>query len=109
MMLSQEKGLALAAMPDSVIEKKVNELLARMTLGEKVRQLCALRLGEKDDTNDQKGAYTSEDLPKHLGSAGVGSVSLPIARLDAKAGTERTNFIHKVSAEQTRLGIPPID
>jgi len=106
-----DSGLAPSALllaPDSRIEQRVNDLLARMTLDEKVRQLCSLKLGEKANMFTDKGTYTPEILRKYLGTLGVGSVSLPIARMDARSGTEVTNLIQRVSAENTRLGIPPI-
>jgi len=98
----------LTQTPDPSVEQKVNDLIAQMTLDEKVRQLCSLKLGARPNMFTDVGEYTPETLRKYLGTLGVGSVSLPVARMDAKAGTEVTNLIQRVSAEKTRLGIPPI-
>ena len=94
--------------PNVGIERRVSDLLGRMTLDEKVRQLCSLKIGTNVNRFTDPGTYTAETLKKYYGTAGMGSISLPIADMDARAGTEITNLIQRVAAEETRLGIPPL-
>jgi beta-glucosidase len=105
---SQFPGAALTRNPDPGVEQEVNDLLGQMTLDEKVRQLCSLRFGVKKNAFTDSGEFTPEILHKFLGTSGVGSVSLPLAKMDAHAITEATNLIQRISAENTRLRIPPI-
>jgi len=99
---------SLTQTPDPAVEQKVNDLLSRMTLDEKVRQLCSLKIGPKVDQSTGSGTYTAETLQEYFGSTGIGFISRSILDLDAKAGTELTNLIQRVAAENTRLGIPPL-
>jgi beta-glucosidase len=93
---------------DAGLESRVGRLLARMSIQEKVRQLCSLKLGKRRNQFTQIGEYTPATLRSYLGSEGVGCVSLPIAGLGPREGAEVINLIQQISAEETRLGIPPI-
>ncbi len=90
------------------MEQRVNDLLGRMTLDEKVRQLCSLKIGPKVNQATDSGTYAAKTLQEYFGSAGIGFISRSILDLDAKAGTELTNLIQRIAAENTRLGIPPL-
>jgi beta-glucosidase len=78
-----------------------------MTLDEKVRQLCSIMIGPKEN-DTTAGIYSSETLRMRFGNAGVGFVSRSILDMDAKEGTELTNRIQRVAETDTRLGIPPL-
>jgi beta-glucosidase len=93
---------------DQDVERRVNDLLSRMTLDEKVRQLCSLKIGATVNRFTDLGTYTAETVKEYYGATGIGSISLPIADMDAKAGTEVTNVIQRVAVDETRLGIPPL-
>lgn len=85
------------------IEARVNELLARMTLEEKVAQLDML-----DASLLFRGRrFSSAKAEQYLGDRGVGSV---LVRLFSFAGpkqaAEAINAIQKYAVEQTHLGIP---
>ncbi len=99
---------SLIRTPDQETERRVSDLLSRMTLDEKVRQLCSLKIGTHVNRFTDLGTYTAETLKKYFGAAGMGSISLPIADMDARSGTEVTNLIQRVAAEETRLGIPAL-
>jgi len=98
----------LAQSPNSAMEQKVNDLLRRMTVDEKVRQLCSMMIGPKEKESTDSDIYSPETLHKHFGSAGVGFISRSVMDMDANAGTEFTNLVQRVAAEDTRLGIPPL-
>lgn len=75
------------------IERRIDDLLGRMTLDEKIQQLTQLTVG--DNNNPNNTGYQKPDFP-----AGVGSLicfsSDPVFR----------NAIQRRAMEETRLGIP---
>ncbi|HEV8158985.1 MAG TPA: glycoside hydrolase family 3 N-terminal domain-containing protein, partial [Pyrinomonadaceae bacterium] len=75
----------------AVIEKKVNELLARMTLAEKLGQLQQL-------DGEANGKYR----PEHLELARNGLLG---STLNVR-GAEQSNELQKIAVEQSRLKIP---
>lgn len=75
------------------IEKRVDDLVSRMTLEEKVMQLNQLTLGRNDNANNM--ADPVNDIPAEIGSL-IYFSSHPDLR----------NRIQKKSMEQSRLGIP---
>lgn len=88
------------------IEQRVEDLLGRMTLEEKVFQLCALRLGEGDEIFQSSGNYTMEEVQKAIGERGIGHISCPTTDKGAERSVKISNAIQKVAVEKTRLGIP---
>jgi beta-glucosidase len=86
--LSALMPVALSAQPaDDDVERRVDELLARMTVEEKVGQLT------------QVGAFPGMDPEGTIRRAGAGSVLW-------LTDTERFNALQKIAVEETRLGIP---
>lgn len=76
------------------IEERVNDLLSRMTLEEKVAQLqCTSRRAEWEKNITEKGI------------GGVGPVLRPLSAAEA---ARKANEIQKHAIEKTRLGIPVI-
>lgn len=99
------------------VEERVSDLLGRMTLKEKVGQLCC-PLGWKMYTKSEKGEVTfSEEFKKQMSEMPVGSFW---AVLRADPWTQKTlengltpelaaktlNILQKYVIEHTRLGIP---
>lgn len=73
--------------PELPIEKRVNDLLSRMTLEEKVAQL-----------------QSGPSIPEH----GMGNLTCVLRGLPPKEGAVRANELQVQSIEETRLGIPSI-
>lgn len=92
--------------PKLSIEQRVEDLLSRMTLEEKVRQLSALRMGEGDEVFRTSGHYSEDNVRKQFGTHGMGHISLPLTDLDAAAAVRTANMMQKIALEETRLGIP---
>jgi beta-glucosidase len=89
--------------PDLPVEKRVNDLLARMTLNEKIAQLCSLC--PVTDLITPEKTLDPDKTKARIGS-GVGTIS-PI-RWETTAEVAMKNAIQKYLMEQTRLGIPVI-
>lgn len=84
------------------VEKRVQDLIKRMTLEEKIRQFDMYWGKELVDMKGHEGyAFNAEKTAKSIGNAGIGSVH-DIYPLDA----EIINQIQKYALEKTRLGIP---
>jgi beta-glucosidase len=84
------------------VEMRVRDLLARMTLAEKIRQMSM------DDAAAfiQDGAVTAATLRARLGEQSIGCLQDP--RLAPPASAAATNAIQRYLVEQTRLGIPAL-
>jgi beta-glucosidase len=90
------------------VEQRVDDLLKRMTLEEKVYQMCAVRLGEGDEIFKTSGKYDPSFIKEQMGQHGIGHISCPTTELDGIKSLETINEIQKISVEETRLGIPVI-
>lgn len=87
-----------AAIATGTVEKRVDDLLARMTLDEKVGQ--TVQLGSTGfASDDQSKTALSEDLRRILREGRAGS-------LIGCCGVEKFNAIQKLAVEESRLGIP---
>jgi beta-glucosidase len=98
---------------DKPIEKRVNDLVERMTLEEKVAQLQTVWVARQKLETD-KGEFTAEHAVEVLG-LGIGQVARPaenkavITPNKTPAQTLAfTNAVQKYLVENTRLGIPAI-
>jgi beta-glucosidase len=109
----QSEGGSSAATPlykdsSAPIEQRVDDLLKRMTLEEKVRQLdlysgVALVDKKSDDTHASKSAVFVEERAKALfGDLGVGGIH------DLYPTPEQSNAIQQWVVGHNRLGIPAI-
>ncbi|WP_442589453.1 glycoside hydrolase family 3 N-terminal domain-containing protein [Pedobacter sp. AW31-3R] len=76
-----------------VIEKRIEDLLSRMTLAEKVMQLNQYTLGRNDNANNM--ADPVNDIPGEIGSL-----------IYFSSDPELRNRVQHKAMEQTRLGIP---
>lgn len=99
--------------PDKPVEKRVNDLLKRMTLEEKVAQLQTVWVA-RQKLETERGEFTSEYAKEILG-LGIGQVARPaenkavITPNKTPAQTLAfTNAVQKYLVENTRLGIPAI-
>ncbi len=95
------------------IEARVSDLLARMTIEEKIGQLHAVWLFLEEDGNhrtrsDQFTGETNPDTLKAMLSSGLGQVTRPLGTrsIDAAEGVRALNALQKFMVEETRLGIP---
>lgn len=88
------------------VEKRVEDLLMRMTLEEKVYQMCALRLGEGDEIFKTSGEYSIDRIRNEFGKHGVGHISCPTTDKPALQSVKTINEIQRIAVEETRLGIP---
>lgn len=84
--------------------KRVEDLLARMTLEEKVAQMMCLWNAKKQFT-DGSGRFDPAKAPEWF-KVGIGRIERPSDGHGARAQAEFTNAIQKWVKENTRLGIP---
>ena len=108
---SQASPVPLYRQADAPIELRVDDLLKRMTLEEKVRQLDmyagAKGLLDKQKTNDQNhaapdSAFVPEKADALFGSLGAGSIH------DLYPFPQQANAIQQWVISHNRLGIPAI-
>ena len=99
--------------PNAPIDTRVADLLARMTLEEKLAQLHALWLLLDEDGNHQiRGdRFTGESEAATLRAKlrlGLGQITRPMgtAAVGPARGVRALNRLQKMMVEETRLGIP---
>jgi beta-glucosidase len=90
--------------PKLPVERRVADLLSRMTLEEKVAQTHALWM-RKALIMDEKGNFSPEKAREVLKN-GMGQITRASERKGPRENAVFTNAIQKFLAEQTRLGIP---
>jgi beta-glucosidase len=97
--------------PTLAIERRVADLLSRMTLEEKVAQITSAmeRPAMASDPNsswvDDKGSFLPERAAV-LMKDGIGQISRPSGKRGPREMAEFTNTIQKWARNNTRLGIP---
>ncbi|MCW5928984.1 MAG: glycoside hydrolase family 3 C-terminal domain-containing protein [Chitinophagaceae bacterium] len=86
------------------VEDRVNDLLGRMTIEEKVRQMLKLDLSSLKQ--DERGNIIRESLDKLFQGESIGCLDPPIADIDriARFSEAADQYLRK----NTRLGIPAI-
>jgi beta-glucosidase len=89
------------------IAQRVADLLARMTLAEKVAQLESVNW-EHTRLDDPGTHQFSPTEARRLIPNGIGEVTRPGDRHDARGAIEFANAVQKYLVEQTRLGIPAL-
>jgi beta-glucosidase len=87
------------------VERRVDDLLARMTLDEKVAQMLSLWQGKSAITDPATGAFDPARAPRWF-RLGIGRIERPSDRHGARAEAEFTNAIQRWVRDSTRLGIP---
>ncbi len=86
--------------------RRVEDLLARMTLEEKVAQMLCIWNAKRQIT-DAKGRFDPARAPEWF-RVGIGRIERPSDGHGARAQAEFTNAIQRWVKENTRLGIPVI-
>ena len=86
--------------PTADVESRVRDLLGRMTLDEKVRQMGTVLI--KDCL--ENGKVSRKALREHFGDTSVGALADP--RLEPADTAKAVNAVQKYLVEHTRLGIP---
>lgn len=88
------------------IAQRVDDLLGRMTLEEKVAQMLSL-WEEKRTITDSLGHFDPTHAPE-IFRLGIGRIERPSEGHNARTEAEYTNAIQRWTKEHTRLGIPVI-
>ena len=110
----KSKSNAMPAYKDPALpaEKRVKDLLKRMTLEEKAAQMMCIWQQKGTKLLDEKGSFDSakakESFKKGLGIGQVGRLSDAGGGLNARQMAKVTNDIQKFFLENSRLGIPVI-
>ncbi len=86
------------------VEQRVNDLLARMTLSEKVHQLIQY---SSQDLWDKSDSLITLNAQEKLGE-GIGMLEPPELSLPPARVARRLNAAQKYLVEKTRLGIPAL-
>ncbi|MGN1265397.1 MAG: glycoside hydrolase family 3 N-terminal domain-containing protein [Muribaculaceae bacterium] len=87
------------------IENRVSDLLSRMTVEEKVMQLCCWYMAEGSEIYRSSPDHSMQDIENNI-IKGYGSVSTPARNLYAEQAAEMINQMQKIALTKTRLGIP---
>ena len=87
------------------VERRVDDLLARMTLEEKVAQMLSLWQGKRAITDATTGRFDPARAPRWF-RVGIGRIERPSEGHGARATAEFTNAIQRWVRDSTRLGIP---
>jgi len=113
MALEDSHDLPLYRRADAPTQTRVADLLARMTIDEKIAQLHAVWLKLSEDGHH---AWRSEDFAQRdtgvpldaLLRHGLGQVTRPLGThtVDPKEGVRALNALQRQMMEHTRLGIP---
>ncbi len=98
--------------PKLPVERRVKDLLSRMTLKEKVAQMLCIWQQKSSTMVDEKGWFDLQKAKAHfkdrLGLGQVGRPSDAGGGRNAREMAELTNEIQRFFVENTRLGIPVV-
>lgn len=95
--------------PHLSIKERIDDLLARMTLQEKVAQLyCFGRVVEMTGILFDENRNLLPEKMAEIFANGACQLGRPAQRTDPKTTAQITNTIQKFLAEETRLGIPAL-
>ncbi|MDD5454550.1 MAG: glycoside hydrolase family 3 N-terminal domain-containing protein [Candidatus Ratteibacteria bacterium] len=127
-MNSENKQKPIYLDKNAPIEERVEDLLARMTMEEKVHQMVGMwnwkeqrffvtsqrnfdwrRIADRAKLMAilKKAKFSPERAKKYIGN-GLGQLSMGITHFTPKTAAERANQVQKFAKEKTRLGIPII-
>ncbi|HEU4833247.1 MAG TPA: glycoside hydrolase family 3 N-terminal domain-containing protein [Pyrinomonadaceae bacterium] len=98
--------------PRLPVEKRVADLVSRMTLEEKVAQLTCLwtnrpQVNPQTDFGTDRGDFSPTKAAEVM-KYGIGQIARQRERKDPRAGAKFANDVQKWLLENTRLGIPAI-
>jgi beta-glucosidase len=91
--------------PQLPVERRVDDLLARMTLEEKVAQMLGIWQGKANITDRATAQFDPRNAPRWF-RVGIGRIERPSDLHGARAEAEFTNAIQRWMRDSTRLGIP---
>jgi beta-glucosidase len=98
--------------PKFSVERRVKDLLSRMTLKEKVAQMLCIWQQKNNTLVDEKGRFDLQKARSHFKDrAGLGQVGRPSdagGGRNARETAELTNDIQRFFVEKSRLGIPVV-
>jgi beta-glucosidase len=98
--------------PKLSVERRVKDLLSRMTLKEKVAQMLCIWQQKSNTLVDEKGRFDLQKARTHFSDRlGLGQVGRPSdagGGRNAREMAELTNAIQKFFVENSRLGIPVV-
>jgi beta-glucosidase-like glycosyl hydrolase len=101
--------------PSRPASERVSDLLARMTIDEKIAQMHAfwLILSENGDHRTRSDSFTGASDQAQLQNRlklGLGQITRPLGShsVDAATGVRALNHLQKFLREETRLGIPAL-
>jgi beta-glucosidase len=98
--------------PKLSVERRVKDLLSRMTVKEKVAQMLCIWQQKSSTLVDENGRFDLQKARTHFKDrAGLGQVGRPSdagGGRNAREMAELTNEIQKFFVEKTRLGIPVV-
>ncbi len=92
---------------DMPVEQRVNDLLSKMTLEEKVAQTLSLWPVQDKSILNENGEFSKEKADKAL-KHGIGHIARLPWGFGPEEGAELSNKVQKYLAGETRLGIPAI-
>lgn len=88
------------------VDERVQDLLSRMTLEEKIAQLTCI-WEQKKAFQDSNGKFVSKKADSLLKN-GIGQIARPSEKKGPREMAEYTNTVQRYLLENTRLGIPVI-
>ncbi len=105
-----EKDLAGYKNPELSVKERVDDLMKRMTLEEKVAQMLCIWGQKNVMLCDEEGNLDLSNLSVYLkdGIGQIGRISDTAKGRTAREMAELTNTLQKFFCEETRLGIPVI-
>ena len=93
--------------PSLPVDRRVADLLSRMTLAEKVAQVQSVNWYQTQIYDPKTGAFSPERAAR-LMPHGIGEITRPGDQHDARGAATFANAIQHYLIEKTRLGIPAI-
>ncbi|MGF6659967.1 beta-glucosidase-like glycosyl hydrolase [Paraburkholderia atlantica] len=112
-MLLRQSEVPLYRNPAAAVEERVADLLARMTLDEKITQLHAAWLKLSADGNHKARSIdfaqsANQITVDEILQYGLGQITRPLGThtVDPKEGVRALNELQRKMVEDTRLGIP---
>jgi beta-glucosidase-like glycosyl hydrolase len=102
--------------PKNSVSERVKDLLARMTIDEKISQLHAFWLILSEDghhrvrSNDEFTRSSAPDRLQQLLRHGLGQITRPLGShgVDPRQGVRALNRLQQFLCQETRLGVPAI-
>jgi len=107
MLIASVKAQALTAVEEAEISVKVERLLSKMTLEEKVAQMRIFHANKGVEAADNDALVLSDDVRKRL-KHGIAGIKNPGEFLTPKRAALHNNKLQKYIIDNSRLGIPAL-